>query len=58
MTHSAIAVAIARFKGRASELRFESMIRVDHYPDNVPDFQPIPEQKRIHSSTTPKRCLI
>jgi transglutaminase-like putative cysteine protease len=35
-------VAIARFKGRASELRFESTIRVDHYPDNVPDFQTDP----------------
>ena len=32
-------VAIARFKARASELRFESTIRVDHFPDNVPDFQ-------------------
>jgi transglutaminase-like putative cysteine protease len=35
-------VAIARFKGRASELHFESTIRVDHYPDNVPDFQTDP----------------
>src|SRR5882757_1267068 len=26
-------VALARFKTRASELRFESTIRVDHYPD-------------------------
>jgi transglutaminase-like putative cysteine protease len=32
-------VALARFKTRASELRFESTIRVDHYPWNVPDFQ-------------------
>ena len=38
-------VAIARFKGRASELRFESTIRVDHYPDNVPDFQTDPRAK-------------
>ena len=35
-------VAIAR---RASELRFESMVRVDHYPDNVPDFQTDPRAK-------------
>jgi transglutaminase-like putative cysteine protease len=32
-------VALARFKTRTSELRFESTIRVDHYPGNVPDFQ-------------------
>jgi transglutaminase-like putative cysteine protease len=38
-------VAISRFKARASELRFESMIRVDHYPDNVPDFQTDPRAK-------------
>src|SRR3954454_7296295 len=38
-------VALARFKGRASELRFESTIRVDHYPDNVPDFQTEPRAK-------------
>ena len=38
-------VAIARFKVRASELRFESTIRVDHYPDNVPDFQTDPRAK-------------
>src|SRR5260370_3252098 len=38
-------VAIARFKARASELRFESTIRVDHYPDNVPDFQTDPRAK-------------
>ena len=35
-------VALARFKTRASELRFESTIRVDHYPDNVPDFRTEP----------------
>ena len=38
-------VAIARFKARASELRFESTIRVDHSPDNVPDFQTDPRAK-------------
>src|SRR5258707_15037030 len=38
-------VAIARFKARASELRFESTIRVDHSPDNVPDFQTDPSAK-------------
>ena len=38
-------VALARFKTRASELRFESTIRVDHYPDNVPDFQTDPRAK-------------
>jgi transglutaminase-like putative cysteine protease len=32
-------VAIAAFAGRASELRFESHIRLDHTPDNVPDFR-------------------
>lgn len=32
-------VAIAEFRGRAQELRFESNIRLDHSPDNVPDFQ-------------------
>jgi hypothetical protein len=32
-------VALARFNTRASELRFESTIRVKHYPWNVPDFQ-------------------
>src|SRR3954464_1638515 len=35
-------VALARFKTRAGELRFESTIRVDHYPDNVPDFRTEP----------------
>ena len=35
-------VALARFKTRASELRFESTIRVDHYPDNVPEFRTEP----------------
>ena len=35
-------VALARFKTWASELRFESTIRVDHYPDNVPDFRTEP----------------
>src|SRR5258708_9230411 len=38
-------VAIARFKARASELRFDSTIRVDHSPDNVPDFQTDPSAK-------------
>ena len=38
-------VALARFKTRTSELRFESTIRVDHYPDNVPDFQTDPRAK-------------
>jgi transglutaminase-like putative cysteine protease len=38
-------VALARFKTRASELRFESTIRVDHYPWNVPDFQTEPQAK-------------
>ena len=38
-------VALARFKSRTSELRFESTIRVDHYPDNVPDFQTDPRAK-------------
>jgi transglutaminase-like putative cysteine protease len=32
-------VAIARFAGRASELRFESVIRLDHSPTNALDFQ-------------------
>jgi transglutaminase-like putative cysteine protease len=32
-------VARAKFKGRAAELRFESTIRVEHYPENAPDFQ-------------------
>ena len=32
-------VAIARFAGRASELRFESVIRLDHSPSNSLDFQ-------------------
>jgi transglutaminase-like putative cysteine protease len=32
-------VARAKFKGRAAELRFESTIRVEHYPSNAPDFQ-------------------
>jgi transglutaminase-like putative cysteine protease len=32
-------VAIAGFKGKARELRFESTIRLDHAPSNVPDFQ-------------------
>ncbi len=38
-------VAIARFAGRASELRFESTIRLDHSPTNALDF-PIAEQAR------------
>jgi transglutaminase-like putative cysteine protease len=38
-------VALARFKRQASELRFESRIRVDHYPWNVPDFQTDPQAK-------------
>ena len=32
-------VAIARFAGRAQELRFESVIRLDHSATNVLDFQ-------------------
>ena len=32
-------VAIARFAGLASELRFESIIRLDHSPTNALDFQ-------------------
>ncbi len=32
-------VAIARFAGRAQELRFESIIRLDHSPTNALDFQ-------------------
>jgi transglutaminase-like putative cysteine protease len=32
-------VAIARFSGRAAELRFDSMIRLDHEPNNALDFQ-------------------
>jgi transglutaminase-like putative cysteine protease len=32
-------VAIASFSGHASELRFESNIRLDHAPTNAPDFQ-------------------
>jgi len=32
-------VAIARFSGRAKELRFESTIRLDHSPTNMLDFQ-------------------
>jgi transglutaminase-like putative cysteine protease len=32
-------VAIASFSGQASELRFESNIRLDHAPTNAPDFQ-------------------
>jgi transglutaminase-like putative cysteine protease len=32
-------VAIARFSGRAQELRFESVIRLDQSPTNVLDFQ-------------------
>src|SRR6476646_3423723 len=38
-------VALARFDARASELRFESTIRVKHYPWNVPDFQIEPQAK-------------
>jgi transglutaminase-like putative cysteine protease len=32
-------VAIAGFKGKARELRFESAIRLEHEPANVPDFR-------------------
>jgi transglutaminase-like putative cysteine protease len=32
-------VAIARFEGRATELRFESVIRLDHSPTNALDFR-------------------
>jgi transglutaminase-like putative cysteine protease len=33
------AVALARFGVQADELRFESNIRVDHSPQNIPDFR-------------------
>jgi transglutaminase-like putative cysteine protease len=32
-------VALARFQGRSDELRFDSTIRLDHFPTNVLDFQ-------------------
>src|SRR5919206_4498525 len=32
-------VAVARFSGRARELRFESVVRLDHRPLNALDFQ-------------------
>jgi transglutaminase-like putative cysteine protease len=32
-------VALARFSGRAAELRFESHMRLEHSPSNAPDFQ-------------------
>ena len=32
-------VAVAEFAGKAAELRFESNIRLDHSPDNVPNFR-------------------
>ncbi len=32
-------VAIARFRGKSAELRFESNIRIDHRPWSTPDFQ-------------------
>ncbi len=32
-------VARAKFKGRAAELRFESTIRVEHYPSKAPEFR-------------------
>ena len=38
-------VALAQFNMRASELSFESSIRVKHYPWNFPDFQTEPEAK-------------
>jgi transglutaminase-like putative cysteine protease len=38
-------VALAWFNTRASELRFESTIRVKHYPWNVPDLQTEPQAK-------------
>src|ERR1700739_2144177 len=38
-------VAIARFSGRAQELRFESVIRLDHSPSNALDF-PIEESAK------------
>src|SRR5213594_3917287 len=40
-------VAIAEFGARAAELRFESNIRLDHSPDNVPDF-PIEDYARTY----------
>ena len=44
-TRSAIASPWRGSRRRTSELRFESTIRVDHYPDNVPDFQTDPRAK-------------
>ena len=32
-------VAIARFRGKSDELRFDSSIRIDHRPWSTPDFQ-------------------
>ena len=32
-------VALARFSGRAQELRFESLVRLDHAPLNALDFE-------------------
>jgi transglutaminase-like putative cysteine protease len=46
-------VALARFKRRASELRFESRIRVDHYPSNLPDFQTDPQAKTYPFAYSP-----
>ena len=38
-------VALAQFNTRACELRFESTIRVEHYPWNLPDLQTEPRAK-------------
>src|SRR6516165_5848101 len=38
-------VALAQFNTRACELRFESEIRVEHYPWNLPDLQTEPRAK-------------
>src|SRR6266540_6287110 len=40
-------VAIAEFTGRAAELRFESQIRLEHTPANVPDFK-VEDYARIY----------
>src|SRR6516162_5668320 len=44
MTHSA---TVSRWRSSSGERpnRFESRIRVDHYPWNVPDFQTDPQAK-------------
>ncbi len=51
-------VAVARFKGCASELRsrVRSAWTITLTMSRI--FKPLPEQWCIHSSTTPKRCRI